>query len=157
MFAISLINVACSGGYSFTGISTDAKTFSVKTFPNYAELVNPNLSQLFTENLKQTIISQTPMQLLSSDGELQFEGSITGYSVMPISAQAETASQNRLKITVKAKFINTLEENQDYDQSFSRHRDYDATQSFNSVEQQLVEEIIDELAEDILNKAIGGW
>ena len=153
-----LVMVACSGGYSFTGIdSGDAQTYSVKMFPNYAALVNVNLSLAFTENLKQTILQQTPLQLITKGGDLQFEGSIVTYTVNPISAKQETASQNRLTITVKTKFINNLDNDKNYEQNFTRYRDYDASQSFSSVEAQLVDEIIDELAEDIINKAIGGW
>ena len=42
------------GIYSFSGASLDSKdeTVTVKFFPNRASLVNPNLSQLFTEELK---------------------------------------------------------------------------------------------------------
>lgn len=158
LFIPLLLLWSCSGGYSFTGMDAgQAQSFSVKTFPNYAPLVNPSLSLQFTENLKQMMMEQTPLELHSSGGDLRFEGSITGYSVQPISAQQEQAAQNRLSITVKVTFTNTLDESKNYEQKFTRYREYDASLPLSDVETQLVLEINDELAEDILNKAIGGW
>ena len=40
---------------------------------------------------------------------------------------------------------------------FSRYRDYDADLNFSDIETELSEEIIKELTEDILNRAIANW
>ncbi|MDO8928694.1 MAG: hypothetical protein Q7W54_06875, partial [Bacteroidota bacterium] len=50
VFATAIFT-ACKVSYSFTGasIAPNVKTFSVYYFPNRARLVNPNLSQLFTD------------------------------------------------------------------------------------------------------------
>ena len=102
-FILALI--AGCGAYSFTGVSTEADSYSVALFPNRAPLVNPNLSIRFTENLKQEILQQTPMQLFEKGGDLEFSGAIVDYSVRPISAQdGETNSQNRLTIGVQVSF-----------------------------------------------------
>ena len=47
--------------YSFTGasISPEIKTISIASFPNQASLVQPSLSQVFTEKLKDKFVSQT--------------------------------------------------------------------------------------------------
>ena len=44
--------------YSFTGasISSDIKTVSIKYFPNKASIVQPSLSQVFTEKLKDKFV-----------------------------------------------------------------------------------------------------
>ena len=66
-FLLSLILVsimACKVNYSFTGASIppDVKTISIQTFPNYAPLVQPLLSQIFTEALKEKFQAQTNLQ-----------------------------------------------------------------------------------------------
>ena len=50
-----LVSFSSCGIYSFTGgsISAGMKTVSVIVFENTAPLVNPNLSQAFTEALKE--------------------------------------------------------------------------------------------------------
>ena len=63
--------LSCKGGYSFTGGDVgEAELYSVYMFPNQAPLVNPNLSIEFTENLKQEILQQTPLQLVERGGDL---------------------------------------------------------------------------------------
>jgi len=160
LFALTVgIFTACSGGYSFTGGDVgEAKTYSVYRFPNRAPLVNPNLSIQFSENLKQNILEQTPLELVSKGGDLEFSGVISGYSVSVGAAQGgETNAQNRLTVTVQVTFVNNLEPDKNFEQSFSRFRDYDAGRTLNEVENILVGQINDELAQDIINKALVNW
>jgi hypothetical protein len=150
---------SCSGGYTFTGGDVgDAKTISVANFPNYSDLFQPNLSLTFTEAVRDIFVQQTRLELISRDGDMQIEGEIVEYKVDPVNAQADaTVAQNRLTITVQVRFTNTLEELKSYDKKFSRYREFDATQNLADVEEELIGEINQELAENILNAAIANW
>ena len=156
----ALLAVGCSGGYSFTGASIPpgAKTLSVDTFPNNASTVNPQLSQKLTDDLIQMFSSQTSLDIASDEGDLQLSGEITGYETRASALSAtDEVSMNRLTITVKVKFVNTKDPDADFEQSFSRYRDYAATQDFSAVESSLMGEIVTELCEDIFNKAVVNW
>lgn len=134
------------------------ETVSIQHFPNIASNVQASLSNLFTEALKERFISQTNLKLIDSDGDLQFEGSISNYQIRPIAIKAnETASQNRLSISVKVAFTNLIEEENNYSQSFSRYADYDSNTDLSSIEEELISQIVDELVEDIFNKAVANW
>jgi len=155
----SILLVSC-GIYSFTGasISPDAETVSIGYFQNNASMVQPTLSNSMTEKLKDKFISQTNLSLTDVSGDLKFEGEITGYKVKPIAIQAnETAAQNRLTISVKVTFTNTLDENQNYSQSFSHYADFDSSQDLSSIETELIEQIVEVLSENIFNKAVANW
>jgi hypothetical protein len=146
--------------YSFVGGSLDPKikTISIQYFQNNAPIVQPSLSQSFTESLRDKFSSQTKLTSVSRGGDLNIEGSITGYSTQPIAIQGdETAAMNRLTITVNVKFSNKLDDKQDFDQSFSRYADYLSTLSISSVEESLIKEINEQLVEDIFNKAVVNW
>ena len=150
---------AC-GFYSFTGasISPDVKTVVVKYFPNRAATIQPTLSQVFTERLKDYFLEQTNLSLEADAGDLNFSGEIVKYEVKPIAIQAnEQAAQNRLSIAIKVKFENTKDESKNFEQKFSRYADYDSGQSLADVEEDLIEQITNELAEDIFNKAVVNW
>tara|TARA_B100000780_G_C20837101_1_gene332642 strand:- start:24 stop:530 length:507 start_codon:yes stop_codon:yes gene_type:complete len=149
---------ACKVNYSFTGISTDAETVSIQYFPNNAALAPPTLSQEFSEGLKDIFLQQTSIQLVDRGGELQFEGEIVDYKNEPIAITSnDNAAQNRLTITVNVRFVNTLDETQNFEQRFSRFEDYSSTQNLSSVESDLNQLIIDQLTQDILTRAIGNW
>ena len=150
---------AC-GFYSFTGasISPDVKTVVVQYFPNRAATIQPTLSQVFTERLKDYFLEQSNLSLEADGGDLNFSGEIVKYEIKPIAIQAnEQAAQNRLTISVKVKFENTKDESKNFEQKFSRYADYDSSQSLANVEEDLIEQISNELAEDIFNKAVVNW
>jgi hypothetical protein len=151
---------SCKISYSFTGanISPAVKTFSVYYFPNRARLINPTLSQTFTESLREKLQRQTSLNELAENGNLIFEGQITGYDVRPMSIQRDDmAALNRLTITVNIKYTNTIDPDQSLEQSFSAFEDFDSSSSLSDVEDGLVPEIIAKLTEDIFNATLANW
>ena len=160
IFLLAGVGPSCKINYSFTGanISPAVKTFSVYYFPNRARLVNPTLSQSFTEALREKLQRQTPLNELSEDGDLIFEGQITGYEVRPMSIQKEDmAALNRLTVSVRVKYTNTIDPDQSIEQTFSAYEDFDAGSSLAAVEDGLVPEIITKLTEDIFNATLANW
>jgi len=151
--------IGCKSGYSFTGGSTgDAKTVSIKTFPNNAPLIQPTLGQSFTEALKDIFVTQTRLSLIQDNADMQFEGAITGYGVSPVAITGnQTAGLNRLTITVNVKFTNKTDETKDFEQSFTRFADWEASIPLTSVEQSLIADINKQLVQDIFNKAVINW
>jgi hypothetical protein len=151
---------ACKISYSFTGanISADVKTFSVFYFTNRAKLINPTLSTDFTEKLKEKMLKQTSLKEEVETGDLIFEGQITDYAVRPMAIQKEDmAAQNRLTVTVRLKYTNNRDHEQDFDRSFSAYEDFSSSLSLNDVESSIVPEIIEKLIEDIFNATIANW
>jgi hypothetical protein len=154
------ITNSCRISYSFTGanISPAVKTFSVYYFPNRARLVNPTLSQSFTEALREKLERQTSLNELAEDGDLIFEGQITGYEVRPMSIQKEDmAALNRLTVSVRIKYTNNIDPDQSIEQTFSAFEDFDAASSLSAIEDGLVPEIITKLTEDIFNTTLANW
>lgn len=166
IFLILIMAWSCAGGgYSFTGGDVgNAKTISISLFPNYADLVNPQLSQTFTEKLRDIFIQQTNLEMIDFGGDLNFEGVITEYTVQPLNAQAVSGNDNlgavaqsRLNITVNVIFTNKLEPSKSFDKNFSRFQDFSSEVEFSTIEEELVEEITQQLSENILNEAISNW
>ena len=158
LVATLLMLNACN--YSFTGasISPDIKTISIQYFPSYASLSPPTLSQTFTEALKDLFIRQTSLTLVTRNGDLQFEGQITGYSTAPVAIQAnDNAASNRLTISVDVRFVNTQDPTQNFETTFTRFEDYQSNQDLNAVEDQLIQSINEQLVQDIFNKSVSNW
>jgi len=167
LISVILLSVGLTGcftvQYGTTGASLSAgeKTISVAYFPNRAPIVNPTLSQELTEKLKDKFISQTSLDMVSGDGDLIFEGEITGYETRPIAItgneQTDKASLNRLTITVKVKFVNQKAPKNSFDRQFMAYEDYSSDQGLDSVEGELVPLILEKLIEEIFNSSVVNW
>ena len=149
----------CSVHYGLSGatIPPEAQTISVQFFQTTATLAPPTLSQTFTEALRDKM-STTRLSLVSKGGDLNLEGSITGYAVAPIAIQSsDQAAQNRLTITVNVKYTCAFDDKKNFEQSFSRYADYPSTKTLTAVESELITEIDDQLTQDIFNRALNDW
>ncbi len=153
------------GIYSFTGASIPAgvTTFQVNFFENQAgnrpgSTVEPGLDNEFTNALQDLIMNQTNLDLVTSDGQLIYEGEITEYSVTPMSATAEiTAAQNRLKMSVAFRFINTKNEEDDFSKTYSFFYDFPAELQVYDVKDAAHKEIFDRITQDIFNDTLAKW
>jgi hypothetical protein len=148
------------GIYTFSGASipAEAKTVSVQYFPNNAQLVNPLLSTSLTNALNDMFVNQTTLQSVAQNGDLALEGEITGYTTSPIAITGnQTAAMNRLTVTVNVRFTNKYDESKNFEQNFSQYQDYPSGQDLSSVQDVLVETIVQDLCQDIFNKAVVNW
>ena len=149
------------GVYSFTGASIPAemKTVSVQFFENTAPLVVPNLSQQFTEALRERIRNQTSLSMVRTDAQANFEGRISDYNIKSVAVQGdERAGLNQLTITVNVKYTNTLKPELGFEQSFTRYQNFSiATRTLQSQEAELIKNVNTQLTEDIFNRAFANW
>jgi len=162
VFLIGLfaICIGC-GAYSFTGISidSDTKTFQVNYFQNNAALIEPGIERDFTLALQDIILNQTNLDLVKSNGDIIYEGEITEYRISPTTATASnTAAQNRLTISVNVRFINTNDEEADFEKRFSFFYDYSGSaQLIGAQKTTAISEIYDRLTQDIINASLANW
>lgn len=161
---ISAVLYSCKINYSFTGasIAPNVKTVYIDLFNNRARVVNPTLSQVFTEKLKDKFVSQTSLTLQKDQGDLEFSGEIIGYDVRPQSIQTtgqgrDVASMNRLTIQVRVNYTNNKDHEKDFKTTFSAYFDWESTQALSSVENDAINVITDQLVEDIFNKSVANW
>ena len=147
------------GVYSFTGAAIEGKTIQIQLIENLAPNVVPTLSATFTQKLRQRIISQTSLSPLNSENsDYIISGVITTYDVSIASISGnETTSKSRLTIAVKINFKNKLNEKANFEQMFTRFKDFNADQNIQTIEAGLISEISEQLADDIFNKAFVNW
>jgi len=154
----------CKIKYSLSGasISPDVKSVFVDYFRNRSRVINPTLSQTFTEAMKDKFVNETGLTLNTDQGDLEFSGEITGYDVRPLSIQKsdtgrDFASMNRLTVTVKVIFVNNKNHEQDFNTTFSAYYDWDSSKTINQIENDAVQVIVQQLTEDIFNKSVANW
>ena len=162
MAAVMLAAVAaCRISYTFNGSAIDYnvyRTIHVAEFPIRAALVYPPLQQMFENELLNYIDNNTRLQTTDGASDLQLEGEITGYNLSPQAVTEDAlASQTRLTITVRVKYIDNKDDNKGVDQTFSAYRDFPSSEMLTDVQDQLCEEISKELVELIFNATLGNW
>ena len=148
------------GAYSFTGGNTgDAKTIQIDFFPNQAPLVEPALTQRFTNDLQDLFTRQTNLTLTNTNGDLHFSGEITGYRITPMSGTSnQTAAQNRLTVSVNVRFENKFIEKDNFEKTFSFYSDFDAnSQLTGGVLENALDEVIERITQDIFNASVAKW
>lgn len=158
--AAALALAACTISITMSGASIpeNLNTFSVQYINNRAPLVNPDLSTTLTEGLKDRIQNESRLGLVNDGGDVDFSGDITSYSTKPMAVQADAVSaQTRLTVAVKIRCRNSKDPSKDWEQSFSAYQDYDSENNLADVEADLVSLIVEELTENIFNKAFADW
>ncbi len=154
-----------SVNYSMSGSTTDAETISITEFYNNADLGPANMSQVFTNDLKNYFLRNSNLTVVQEEGQLQLEGEITDLRITPISptatddpSQINRASSTRLTITVRATYINTLQEQMSFkDKSFSFYKDFDNELNVSDVEEAFIKEIFERIINDIFNASVANW
>lgn len=151
---------SCTVSYGFVqgNVATNIKTFTIYDFPNRAPLVNPTLGDYFTEKLRERFTRQTKLDFMKEGGDLEYEGSITGYDIQPMAIKSDDlASMNRLTVRIKVKFTNNKDHDQDFDTEFSAYSEFSADVMLSDVEDGLLEVIVKEIVDDIYNKSVANW
>ncbi|HEC43118.1 MAG TPA: hypothetical protein ENI20_09850 [Bacteroides sp.] len=156
---MALIVTSCKMSYSFSGASTGTlETVSVNYLQNRAALAPPVLSQFVTEELRDLCERQTNMNLVTGPGDAHFEGEITAYSTRPMAiGGADQVELTRFTIGIRIRFININDDELSFEETFSQFRDYESGQSFESIQAALTELIIEDITEDIFNRAFVNW
>ena len=160
LWLLTLLPLGGCGIYTFSGASIppEAKTITIRQIDNNAPIVVPYLSQVLSDRMRDKFLAETGLRLADSEGDLQFEGAIVEYTVTPAAATGnETTSLSRLTIGVKINYSSKINPDDDWEQSFRRFADFDATRDLQSVEEQLINDIVRQLIDDIFNKAFVNW
>lgn len=157
---LGLILTGCTVNYSFTGadIPAEADTFSVQTFQILTPQAAPDYGLLISESLKDLMLAQTRLDLEDKRGDLQFEGAVTQYQVGNAAISSdEFTTLNRLTVSIKVKYTNTIDKEKSFEKTFSRFVDYSADQNFASIEAELIDDVNSQLTQDIFDASLGAW
>ena len=153
------------GNYSFTGASIPEGTesFQVNFFENEAgnsmgSIFEPGLDRDFTIALQDILQNQTNLQLVSSDGDLIYEGEITEYRVSPMTATSNLqASQNRLTLGINVRITNLKKEDDNFERRFTFYYDYPAEEQLLNVKSEAHDIIFERITQDIFNASLAKW
>ena len=162
LLAVTLILLAgCKVSYKLTGASIDytkVKTISLEPFQNRAAYQWGPMAQMFNQTLNDVFVQQTKLVQVKNGGDLHFAVEMTSYDQFNKSISSDGySSMVQLKMTVNVRFTNNTNHDEDFERSFSAVRDFEASQSLESVQEELVTQMIKEIVESIFNAAVANW
>lgn len=153
--------ISCKVGFSLSGgsIPEGTETFQVNFFQNNSPYREPGTDRDFTNALSDFIRDITPLELVTSNGDLVYEGEITDYRIQPTNAtSANTAAQNRLTVRINVRFLDKNNPDTDFEQPFSFFFDFDAGASFTQTIRTAAEaEIFERITQDIYQASLANW
>ena len=156
-----LVVVSCTVSYKFTGASIDytrVKTISITQFQNRAPYQWAPMTTMLNEALNDAFVQQTKLQQVARNGDVHLDGEITAYDQFNKSISSDGySSLVQLKMTVNVRFTNNTNHDEDFERNFSATRDFDASQSLDSVQEELVTQMIKEIVDAIFNAAVANW
>ena len=163
LLAVLVISVlsACSISYKFNGASIDyskTKTIQIADFPIRSSYVWGPMASIFNNQLKDVYANHTHLVQVKRNGDLKIEGEITQYSQRNKSVNSEGVSaQTELSMTVNVRFTNNANHKEDFERQFTATQSYESTRSLNSVQEELVTQMVKDITDQIFNATVANW
>ena len=117
------------------------------------------LDRRFTVELQDYLLNQTNLSLVTSNGDISYEGEITQFYVAPNNADSqETTAENRLTISIRVRFADKKNSENDLEKTFSHFFDYPSTDTLTgeTAEAAFVE-IFERIQQDIVTATLAKW
>lgn len=156
-----LLLVSCSVSYKFNGASIDytkTKTIQIADFPIRSSYLWAPMASIFNNQLKDVFANHTRLIQVKRNGDMKIEGEITQYSQRNKAVTAEgTSAQAELSMTVNVRFTNNANHSEDFEKQFTATSTFETTQSLNSVQEELVTQMVEDITDQIFNATVANW
>lgn len=156
-----LLLVSCSVSYKFNGASIDytkTKTIQIADFPIRSSYEWAPMASIFNNQLKDVFANHTRLIQVKRNGDMKIEGEITQYSQRNKAVTAEgTSAQAELSMTVNVRFTNNANHSEDFEKQFTATSTFETTQSLNSVQEELVTQMVEDITDQIFNATVANW
>lgn len=162
LVCIAIITVtSCSISYKFNRASIDyskTKTIQIADFPIRSNYVWGPMASIFNNQLKDIYANHTRLIQVKRNGDMKVEGEITRYEQRNKAVSSEGYSaQTELSMTVNVRFTNNANHSEDFERQFTATSTYETTQSLNSVQEELVTQMVKEITDQIFNATVANW
>lgn len=168
LVVIIFLGLMLNSCYSFTGssLSPEMKTVKINTFPNNAPNNLPSLSQDFTVALQNRFLQRTTLKGATEKPDLLIEGEISDYTITPTSIGTATttdqgntiqALQNKLTITIKVHYENSVDPALSFDRTYSDEAVFNSDLDINTIETAQVRIVNERIINKIYNDIVANW
>jgi hypothetical protein len=161
--SLIIVSAMGCGSYSFTGtaLPPHVQTVAIPVFEDQTRSGIPNLSDTVTELLIERFVNRTRLRLAAgeADADTILSGSVVGYRNQPAAVGGdETATVNRVNITVRARFFDRLKNTEMVaERSFTAFGEYDPVADGIEGENDAATTALEQIADDVFTAATSNW
>ncbi|NNE29222.1 MAG: hypothetical protein HKN16_06275 [Saprospiraceae bacterium] len=148
---------ACSVSFRGVTVPTGVNTFFVGSFVDNSDIVFPTLSQETTDALINKIFKETNLVQEDTDPHIEFSGVVTARISSEAPQAGQASSLDRLEITLSVEYTNNLNDEDNWKSSFSNFENFDPGENLDAIRDDLVASILDNVMEDVYQKAFTNW
>ncbi|MFZ1702988.1 MAG: LPS assembly lipoprotein LptE [Saprospiraceae bacterium] len=159
LFFLIFFESACSISLKGVTIPPDVQTFFVEDFRLSALEAPADLNQRFGEALRNKVRNESRLTLKEIEPDMVFSGNIRSFRITPEAVTAgATAALNKLEISIEIELVYPNKPNEGWkSKPYTFFRNFDATQDFQNIQDNLIREIFDLFTEQIFNDAFSQW
>lgn len=160
IFPALCASLLITGCYNFKGISIppDINSFYVENFSLSSADAPIDLNQLFTEELREKIREESRLVNDDNNPDIVFSGSVINYNIRYVAPdENNTTSLNRLEIGVKVNYSSSLDPEDNWSKNYTDFEDFDSNADFQSLQDNLIALIIEDIVERIFNDSFTNW
>ena len=161
LLLLVLLVTSCTISYRFNGASIDyttTKTIQIDNFPIRSAYVWAPMQSIFQNRITEVYMNQTKLKQVNKNGDLQLAGEIVAFDQFNKGISSDGySSQVQLKMTVNVRFVNNKKHTDDFERQFTATSEYDASQQLNAVQEDLVTQMVRDLADQIFNATVANW
>ena len=161
LFLLALLVSACTVSYRFNGASIDyttTKTTQIENFPIRSAYVWAPMQSIFQNRITEIYTNQTKLRQVKKNGDMVLAGEIVAFDQFNKGISSDGySSLVQLKMTVNVRFVNNKKHTDDFERQFSATAEYDASQQLNAVQEELVTQMVRDIADQIFNATVANW
>jgi len=150
----------CGKFYDFKGISIPAEvnTFVVEPFVFLDAQCQAGMEVIVSEKLRAVIRNQSRLVNNEEDPDISFSGQVSSCSTTYVApTEGSTTSLNRYEISIKVIYQNNRDEEDKWSKNYSAFQDFDSNGDFQSLQDDLIETILNDIIDRVFNDSFTNW
>ena len=117
-----------------------------------------DLNQLFTEKLREQIRQESRLVNDNNTPDIIFTGTVNKFAIDYVAPdENNTTSLNRMTISIRVNYESEIDPEDNWSKTYSDFEDFDSNTDLQSIQDQLIEDIIDDIVERIFNDSFTNW
>lgn len=155
-----LATISCGKFYDFKGISIPAEvnTFIVEPFIFLDAQCQAGLEVTVSEKLRAVIRNQSRLVNDEENPDVTFSGQVASCKTTYVApTEGSTTSLNRFEISIKVEYQNNNDEEDKWSKNYSAFQDFDSNGDFQTLQDGLIETILNDIIDRVFNDSFTNW